>query len=98
MRDVRRRHRHADVDPAHLLAVLRGGGTCGEREDGGDDAEARGRPAAQRVDHAAPSHSLQLPMVTRPPAASTAALASFMSTTCSTLGFFAASMSPTETS
>jgi hypothetical protein len=37
-------------------------------------------------------------MVTRPPAASTAALASLRSTTCSTDGFFAASMSPTEAS
>src|SRR5262249_21801036 len=98
VRDVGRRHRYADVDLAHLLAVLRGGRSGAEREHQRGGRERNDAPeAAQGVTHGL-GHSVQLPMVTRPPAASTAAAASLRSTTCSTLGFFVASMSPTETS
>lgn len=41
---------------------------------------------------------LQLPIVTRPPASSTASVASETSATCATVGFLSASMSPVETS
>src|SRR5690242_18987781 len=42
-------------------------------------------------------HSVHLPMVTRPPAASTASVASATLATCSTVGFLASSMSPLAT-
>src|SRR5262245_57364850 len=58
-----------------------------------DLADTRMGPGLRRDD----AHSVQLPMVTRPPAFSTASPASLMLATCSTLGFLAASMSPLET-
>src|SRR5262245_38718307 len=57
------------------------------------EVEFVARPCAQRRI----AYSVHLPMVTRPPAASTASLASAVLDTCSTVGFFASSTSPLTT-
>ena len=85
----------------HAVAVVRRVAHVGERDrlvELGADRLPRLRPERPaRLFVHGQVYSVQLPMVTRPPAFSTASLASSMLATCSTVGFLASSMSPLET-
>ena len=66
---------------------------------GSDEASTPASPSAclAMTPACASAYSVHLPIVTRPPASSTASSASLMFDTCSTVGFLAASMSPFAT-